>query len=70
MLENLEEKISQLLAKYQELVDERNELLSVLKEEKERRLEIEKKMELLSHDREQVKIKIDQLLQRLKGLDM
>ncbi|MGQ9509867.1 MAG: hypothetical protein ACUVTN_10795 [Thermodesulfobacteriota bacterium] len=70
MLENLEEKISQLLAKYQELVDERNELLSALKEEKERRLEIEKKMELLSHDREQVKIKIDQLLQRLKGLDL
>lgn len=70
MLENLEEKISELLAKYQDLVDERERLLSALKEEREKRLEIEKKMELLSQDRERVKMRIDQLLQRLKGLEL
>lgn len=70
MLENLEEKISELLAKYQDLVDERERLLSELKEEREKRLEIEKKMELLAQDRERVKIRIDQLLQRLKGIDL
>lgn len=70
MLENLEEKISELLAKYQDLVDERERLLSALKEEREKRLEIEKKMELLSQDRERVKSRIDQLLQRLKGIEL
>lgn len=70
MLEDLEEKISELLAKYQDLVDERERLLSALKEEREKRLEIEKKMELLSQDRERVKIRIDQLLQRLKGIEL
>lgn len=70
MLENLEEKISELLAKYQDLIDERERLLAALKEERERRLEIEKKMELLSRDREQVKMRIDQLLQRLKVLEL
>ncbi len=70
MLENLEEKISELLAKYQDLVDERERLLSALKEEREKRLEIEKKMELLSQDRERVKLRIDQLLQRLKGIEL
>lgn len=70
MLENLEEKISELLAKYQDLVDERERLLSALKEEREKRLEIEKKMELLSQDRERVKMRIDQLLQRLKGIEL
>lgn len=70
MLENLEEKISELLAKYQDLVDERERLLSELKEEREKRLEIEKKMQLLAQDRERVKIRIDQLLQRLKGIDL
>ncbi len=70
MLENLEEKISELLAKYQDLVDERERLLSALKEEREKRLEIEKKMELLSQDRERVKMRIDQLLQRLRGIEL
>jgi len=70
MLEHLEEKISELLAKYQDLMEEKEKLLSALKEEREKRLEIEKKMELLSQDRERVKMRIDQLLQRLKGMDL
>jgi chromosome segregation ATPase len=70
MLEHLEEKISELLAKYQDLMEEKEKLLSALKEEREKRLEIEKKMELLSQDRERVKMRIDQLLQRLKGIDL
>jgi len=70
MLELLEEKISELLAKYQDLMEEKEKLLSALKEEREKRLEIEKKMELLSQDRERVKMRIDQLLQRLKGIDL
>ncbi len=70
LLEDLEEKISYFLKKYQELKKERDELAIALEAEKERSLLLEKKMEALSMDREKVKIRIDQLLHRLKGIDL
>ncbi len=70
LLENLEEKIGQLLARYQDLVKERDELISVLEAEREKRVKMEKEMDLLSQDREKVKVRIDQLLHHLKGIDL
>ena len=67
---NLEEKINHLLVKYQEMKKERDELASLLDVEKEKTGMMEKKMELLSKDREKVKARIDQLLLRLKGIDL
>ena len=69
-LGNLEEKIGHLLMKYQELMKERDELAAELDAEREKRIRLEKKMELLSQDREKVKTRIDQLLHRLKSIDI
>lgn len=69
-LENLEEKIGHLLIKYQELLKERDELVAELDGEREKRVRLEKKMEFLSQDREKVKTRIDQLLHRLKSVDI
>jgi chromosome segregation ATPase len=68
LLRDLEEKIGHLLIKYQELKNERDELADALNVEKEKMLRLEKKLELLSQDREKVKTRIDHLLHRLKGL--
>ncbi len=69
-LRNLEEKVGYLLKRYQELKKERDELAVALDAEKERMIRLGKKMELLSQDREKVKTRIDQLLYRLKGVDI
>jgi chromosome segregation ATPase len=70
LLGNLEEKIEHLLVKYQELRKERDEFAIALSVEKERMVRLEKKLELISQDREKVKTRIDQLLLRLKGIDI
>lgn len=70
LLGDLEEKIGHLLVKYQELKKERDELVAVLSMEREKITRLEKKLELLSQDRDKVKTRIDQLLYRLKSVDM
>lgn len=69
LLGDLEEKIGYLLVKYQELKKERDELVAVLSMEREKITRLEKKLELLSQDRDKVKTRIDQLLYRLKSVD-
>jgi septal ring factor EnvC (AmiA/AmiB activator) len=70
LLGNLEEKIGHLLVKYQEIKKERDELAVSLDVEREKMTELEKKLELLSQDREKIKARIDQLLHRLKGIEL
>ncbi len=70
LLGDLEEKINYLLLKYQELKKERDELLNELKVEKEKVFQLEKKLESINQDREKVKIRIDQLLNRLSSIDI
>ncbi len=69
-LEHLEEKVGLLLMKYQELKKEKDELAGALDMEKEKRNGLEEKLDLLTQDRDKVKMRIDQLLHRLKGLDI
>ena len=66
---NLEEKIRHLLARFQELRKERDNLAAALDMEKGRVLELERKLKLLSQDREKVKTRIDQLLHRFRSID-
>jgi DNA repair ATPase RecN len=66
---NLEEKVRHLLAKYQELRKERDHFAAALNMEREKVTRLEKKMKLLSQDREKVKMRIDQLLHRFKSID-
>ncbi len=66
----LEEKIAHLLNKYQMIKKERDELVMALDLEKEKTISLERKMESLSQDKEKVKARIDQLLQRLKGIEI
>ncbi len=70
LLGNLEEKVGHLLIKYQELKKERDELAVTLDVEREKMTELEKKLELLSQDREKIKARIDQLLHRLKSFEL
>jgi len=70
LLKDLEEKIGYLLTRYQKLKTERDGLAVELNTEKGKRIQLEKKMELLSQDREKVKTRIDQLLHRLKGVEI
>jgi len=67
---SLEEKINLLLLEYRKARKTREELVIALKHEKERADRLEKKLELFSEDRDKVKIRIDQLLGRLKGFDL
>jgi SMC interacting uncharacterized protein involved in chromosome segregation len=69
LLGNLEEKIYYLLTKFHELKEENDNLAIALGEEKEKVIQLEKKLKLLSLDREKVKTRIDQLLQRFKSID-
>jgi chromosome segregation ATPase len=69
-LRSLEEKVSFLLKKYHELKKERDELAIALDAGREKMIRLEKKMELLSQDREKVKTRIDQLLHHLKSIDI
>ncbi len=67
--ENLEEKIRLLLAKFQEIKKERDNLAAALDTERGKVLQLERKLKLLSQDREKVKTRIDQLLHRFRGID-
>jgi chromosome segregation ATPase len=69
LLGNLEERIFYLLTKYHELKKENDKLAIALEEEKEKVAQLEKKLKFLSLDREKVKTRIDQLLQRFKSID-
>jgi len=66
---NLEEKIRHLLIKFQELKKERDNLAAALDIEKGKVLQLERKLKLLSQDREKVKTRIDQLLHRFRNID-
>ena len=68
LLKNLEEKVSDLLKAFQEIKRERDGLASALWIEKEKSTGLEKKLEFFSEEREKIKIKIDQVLHRLKGV--
>ncbi len=68
-LGKLEEMVGKLLTKYHEVKKERDELFAALEQERERGRRLEMKLEALSQDKEKVKTRIDQLLQRLKGID-
>ena len=65
----LEEKVSDLLKEYQNIKKERDTLALALDEEKERLIRTEKRLELLAQEREKIKMRIDQLLHRLKGIE-
>jgi chromosome segregation ATPase len=69
LLGNLEEKVRHLLTKFHELKKERDHLAAILEVEKEKVIQLEKKLKLLSQDREKVKTRIDQLLHRFKNMD-
>jgi uncharacterized protein YaaN involved in tellurite resistance len=65
----LEEKVGDLLKEYQNIKKERDTLALALDEEKERLIRTEKRLELLAQEREKIKMRIDQLLHRLKGIE-
>ncbi len=65
----LEEKIRHLLAKFHELKKERDYLAAALDMERGKVVQLEKKLKLLSQDREKVKTRIDQLLHRFGNID-
>ncbi len=67
--ENLEEKVRDVLTKFQELKKERDDLAAALDVERGKVLQLERKLKLLSQDREKVKIRIDQLLHRFRSID-
>ena len=69
LLWNLEEKVRHLLTKFHDLKKERDHLAATLEVEKEKVAQLEKKLKLLSQDREKVKTRIDQLLHRFKNMD-
>jgi len=66
----LEEKVVYLLKKYHELKKERDDLAVELDAGREKVIRLEKKLELLSQDREKVKTRVDQLLHRLRSIDI
>ena len=70
LLGNLEEKVHSLLGKFHEMKKEKDHLATALDREKEKVVQLEKKMKLLSQDREKVKTRIDQLLHRFKSIDI
>jgi len=69
-LSYLEEKIAHLLSKYQDLKREKEDLAAALGLEREKVAHLEKKLESFTEDKEKVKVRIDQLLQRLKGIEI
>ncbi len=69
LLSNLEEKIRLLLAKFHELKKERDHLATDLDLQRGKVIQLERKLRLLSQDREKVKTRIDQLLHRFRSMD-
>jgi len=67
-LKNLEEKVSDLLKAFQELRRERDGLVFALKMEKEKLNRLEKQLEFFAQEREKIKMRLDQVLHRLKGV--
>ncbi len=67
--ETLEEKVSDLLREFQDIKKERDTLVLTLNAEKERLIRMEKKLEILSQEREKIKLRIDQILHRLKRIE-
>ncbi|MEI9475848.1 MAG: cell division protein ZapB [Deltaproteobacteria bacterium] len=70
LLSNLEGRVDHLLVKFQELMKERDEVAAALDSEREKVGQLEKRLERFTQDREKVKTRIDQLLHRLKGIDI
>jgi len=68
-LGKLETAVCFLLARYQAVLKESEELARTLHLERERSDRLERKLDLLSDDREKVKSRIDQLLHQLKKTD-
>ena len=66
----LENRVDFLLDKIQELTRQRDELTAAIDSEREKARRLEKRLELFTQDRENVKTRIDQLLHRLKGIDL
>jgi len=66
----IEEIVEKLLIKYEDLKKERDESLTALQQQREKTIELEKKLEMFSVDKEKVKTRIDQLLHRLQGIDL
>jgi len=69
LLGPLENRVDFLLDKIQELTRQRDELTVAIDSEREKTRRLEKRLELFTQDRENVKARIDQLLRRLKGID-
>ena len=69
-LGKLEEMVGKLLIQYQELKKRGMKSLSPLRRKGRKVDQLEKKLEILSQDKEKVKTRIDQLLHRLKGIDL
>ena len=65
----IEEIVEKLLIKYEDLKKERDESVIALEQEREKTIELEKKLEMFSLDKDKVKTRIDQLLHRLQGID-
>jgi len=70
LLGHLEDRVDKLLLKYQELMKERDGLAAALGSEKEKVRQLERVLESFTQDREKVKTRIDQLLLRLRGIDL
>lgn len=68
-LETLEEKVSDLLREFQDIKKERDTLVLALNAEKEKLIRMERKLEILSAEREKIKSRIDQILHRLKRIE-
>ena len=66
-LKDLEQKVTELLKAFQEIKRERDGLVSALGIEREKLTRLEKKLEFLAQEREKIKLRIDQVLHRLKG---
>jgi chromosome segregation ATPase len=65
----LENRVDLLLDRIQELTRQRDELTAAIDSEREKTVRLEKRLELFTQDRENVKTRIDQLLHRLKGIE-
>jgi chromosome segregation ATPase len=65
----LENRVDILLDRIKELIKQRDELMAAIDSEREKTRRLEKRLELFTQDRENVKTRIDQLLHRLKGID-
>jgi hypothetical protein len=69
-LDSLEEAVKRLLSRHHEALKKNEELIRALRLERERNDRLEQKLEVLTVDREKVKTRVDQLLLRLKVLDV